>query len=99
MPMVEIGRKNYESTLHCHSGDMHAPGGGFRTIVPNERHSHPAADGSLLEPSRDLLDGKLTVTLIASFLLEHDVDTSWFEDALAISDVPLRYYPNMPMIW
>lgn len=32
--------------------------------------------------------------MIASFLLEHDVDTGQFENALAVSDVLLRHYPN-----
>lgn len=32
--------------------------------------------------------------LIASFLVEHDIATGEFENALAISDVLLRHYPN-----
>ena len=34
------------------------------------------------------------VALIAAFLLEHDVDSGQFENALAVSDVLLRHYPN-----
>ncbi|WP_234794811.1 transglutaminase-like domain-containing protein [Xaviernesmea oryzae] len=35
-----------------------------------------------------------SVAVIASFLLEHEIDAGQFENALSVSDILLRHYPN-----
>lgn len=69
-------------------------GGGFTRDVWYRQKlpmsDEAVANGVYLRP----LSHEESVALVASFLVEHQIDAGAFENAITVSDVLLRHYPN-----